>query len=203
MQVHDPFLKRVLFEATSAVFELTATRGVEIGFKDLGAGGLACAAVELAAAAGMGMAVDLSAVPVDEPGHPPEVIACAETQERFALIVPADLAPQILAIYNQEFELPALYPGAGRGGGGQGAGGGSLRPPHNRKAVVRPPATVVTAGILHERHAAPRRRRRPWPTAGSDSIPERNASSRSSPGRTSPRASSSFAVTTPTSAGAR
>jgi len=57
VQVHDPFLKRVLFEATEAVFALAARRRIEIGFKDLGAGGLACAAVELAAAAGLGMEV--------------------------------------------------------------------------------------------------------------------------------------------------
>jgi phosphoribosylformylglycinamidine synthase len=155
VQVHDPFLKRVLFEATSAVFELTATRGIEIGFKDLGAGGLACAAVELAAAAGMGMAVDLSAVPVDEPGHPPEVIACAETQERFALIVPADLAPEILAIYNQEFELPALYPGAGAAVVGKVLAEDRFLLRHRKAVVGDLPATVVTAGILHERQAAP------------------------------------------------
>ena len=155
VQVHDPFLKRVLFEATNAVFELAADRKIEIGFKDLGAGGLACAAVELAAAAGMGMQVDLSAVPVDAPGHPPEVIACAETQERFALIVPIALAPEILAIYNQEFELPALYPGAGAAVVGKVLAEDRFLLKHKKAVVGDLEATAVTAGIVHERQQAP------------------------------------------------
>jgi phosphoribosylformylglycinamidine synthase len=155
VQVHDPFLKRVLFEATGAVFELATARGIEIGFKDLGAGGLACAAVELAAAAGMGMEVDLSSVPVDRPGHPPEVIACAETQERFALVVPAALAPAVLEIYNQDYELPALYPGAGAAVVGKVLAEDRFLLKHRRATVGDLPATVVTTGILHERAAAP------------------------------------------------
>jgi phosphoribosylformylglycinamidine synthase len=155
VQVHDPFLKRVLFEATEAVFDCCAAGGVEIGFKDLGAGGLACAAVELAALAGMGMEVDLSAVPVDHPGHLPEVIACAETQERFALVAPARMAPQILAIYNRDFELGALYPGAAAAVVGKVLGEDRFILRHQRTRVADLPATVVTAGILHERTAAP------------------------------------------------
>jgi phosphoribosylformylglycinamidine synthase len=154
VQVHDPFLKRVLFEATEAVFALAARRRIEIGFKDLGAGGLACAAVELAAAAVMGMEVDLSAVPVDEPGHLPEVIACAETQERFALVVPADFAPAILAIYNEDFELPALYPGAQAAVIGRVLATDRFVLKHKRQRVGDLAATVVTAGIYHERPAA-------------------------------------------------
>jgi phosphoribosylformylglycinamidine synthase subunit PurL len=154
VQVHDPFLKRVLFEATEAVFQLVAARGIEIGFKDLGAGGLACAAVELAAAAGMGMEVDLSAVPTDRPGHPPEVIACAETQERFALVVPKTLAPEILAIYNQDFELPALYPGAGAAVVGKVLLEDRFLLRHRRTAVGDLKATQVTAGIQYERPAS-------------------------------------------------
>jgi len=154
VQVHDPFLKRVLFEATEAVFALAARRQIEIGFKDLGAGGLACAAVELAAAAGLGMEVDLSAVPVDAPGHLPEVIACAETQERFALVVPAALAPEILAIYNEDFELPALYPGAQAAVIGRVLEADRFVLKHKRQRVGDLAATVVTAGIYHERPAA-------------------------------------------------
>jgi phosphoribosylformylglycinamidine synthase len=155
VQVHDPFLKRVLFEATEAVFALLADKRIEIGFKDLGAGGLACAAVELAASAGMGMEVDLSAVPVDRPGHPPEVIACAETQERFALVVPAAVAPAVLQIYNQDYELPALYPGAGAAVVGKVLDEDRFLLKHRRVPVGDLAATAVTTGILHERAAAP------------------------------------------------
>ncbi len=155
VQVHDPFLKRVLFEATEAVFAFCEARGIAIGFKDLGAGGLACAAVELAAAQGMGMEVDLSLVPVDSPDHKPEVIACAETQERFAIVVPAEIAPEILAIYNEEFELPALYPGARAAVIGKVVAEDRFVLKHKRARVGDLAATVVTAGIRHERPAAP------------------------------------------------
>ena len=62
MQVPDPFLKRVLAEATKKVFEAAGERGVAIGFKDLGAGGIACATSELAHAGGFGVKIDLDKV---------------------------------------------------------------------------------------------------------------------------------------------
>ena len=43
VQVPDPFLKSVLIRATEAVFAELRRRGLEVGFKDLGAGGIACA----------------------------------------------------------------------------------------------------------------------------------------------------------------
>ncbi len=154
VQVHDPFLKRVLFEASEAVFDLCAAEKAAIGFKDLGAGGLACAAVELAAAGGMGMEVDLSAVPVDRQGHPPEVIACAETQERFALVAPARLATSILSIYNRDFELPSLYPGAAAAVVGRVIDEDRFLLLDGGNVVADLKATAVTAGIEHERQAA-------------------------------------------------
>jgi len=116
IQVPDPFLKRILAEANKKMLELVHSRGVEIGFKDLGAGGIACATSEIVAAGGFGALIDLSRVPVEVPkggrGLPPEVIVCSETQERFILAVPSSVTEEILHIYNDEFELPHIYHGA-------------------------------------------------------------------------------------------
>jgi phosphoribosylformylglycinamidine synthase subunit PurL len=113
VQVHDPFLKRVIVEAIKAVQAKVYAQHVEIGFKDLGAGGISCATSEIAAASGFGVDVNLDDVNVAFSGLPPEVIACSETQERFCMVVPAWFSAQVLKVFNEDFELPKLYPNAG------------------------------------------------------------------------------------------
>jgi phosphoribosylformylglycinamidine (FGAM) synthase-like enzyme len=116
VQVPDPFLKRMLAEANKKMLELVHARGLQIGFKDLGAGGIACASSEIAAASGFGALIDLCSVPTESPqsgaGLPPEIIVCSETQERFILAVPSRVSEEVLRIYNEEFELPHIYHGA-------------------------------------------------------------------------------------------
>jgi phosphoribosylformylglycinamidine synthase II len=112
VQVPDPFLKRMLTVATQEAMKLLRERGVPIGYKDLGAGGIACVTSELGAAAGLGVRVDLSKVPVAEEGLAPEVIACSETQERYCLVVPRWLSDDVVRIFNEDFELPELCHGA-------------------------------------------------------------------------------------------
>ncbi len=113
VQVPDPFLKRMLAVATREVLKLVRDSGAVIGFKDLGAGGIACATSELGAAAGLGVRIDLSRVIVAESNLPAEVIACSETQERYCLVVPRELSPEVLRIYNEVFELPEICHGSG------------------------------------------------------------------------------------------
>src|SRR5207253_8672144 len=105
VQVPDPFLKRVLLEANRAVLEWLHHEKVAFGFKDLGAGGIACASSELAAAGGFGMDVDLDRVPASREDLPPEVLACSETQERFAMVVPERVAERVLDFYNKTYEI--------------------------------------------------------------------------------------------------
>ena len=113
VQAHDPFLKRVLAEAIKEMFRVVKTKNIKIGFKDLGAGGIACASSEIAAANNFGVKLDLEKVNISNPDLPPEVIACSETQERFCIAVPKDQAQIFLDIFNQEFELPSIYYKAG------------------------------------------------------------------------------------------
>jgi phosphoribosylformylglycinamidine synthase len=89
VQVGDPFEEKRLIEAC---LELLG-RGLVVGIQDLGGAGLACATSETAGRAGMGMDVDVGAVPRREPGMEPFEVLTSESQERMlAIVTPADRA---------------------------------------------------------------------------------------------------------------
>ena len=162
VQVPDPFLKRVLFEANRTALAWLHAQGDPFGFKDLGAGGIACVSSELAAAGGFGMDVDLDLVPTPEGEFPSEVLACSETQERFAFVVPERLTPRLLQIYNEEYALPLVYHRARAAVVGRVRTDGRYRILRAGQAVCDAPVEVVTAGIEHDR---PRRQRPAAPPA--------------------------------------
>jgi phosphoribosylformylglycinamidine synthase len=151
VQVPDPFLKRVLFEANRAALDWLAKQGAPFGFKDLGAGGIACASSELAASGGFGMEVDLDRVPSPRADYAPEVLACAETQERFALVIPERLAPELLAIYNETYALPSVYENARAAVVGRVLTESRYRLLRGGQPVCDAAVEVITAGIEHKR----------------------------------------------------
>jgi phosphoribosylformylglycinamidine synthase len=112
VQVPDPFLKNVIMHATAAVIDAVVDAGIEVGFKDLGAGGIMGSSSELCSAGGFGAAIEIEAIPQAVSGLPPFVVACAETQERMLWAVPSDFTPTVLAIYNERFTLPEVAAGA-------------------------------------------------------------------------------------------
>jgi len=88
VQVGDPFQEKLLIEACLELVE----RGLLRGLQDLGAAGISCAVAEVAARAGMGMEVDLDAVPLREPSMEAWEVLVSESQERMlALVDPARL----------------------------------------------------------------------------------------------------------------
>ncbi len=113
VQLPDPFLKRVLNVATFEAFRRIRERRIPCGFKDLGAGGIACATSELAAAGGCGAAIELERAHRVGRDVPPEVLLCAETQERYCWVVPEEFASELCAVYDREFALSQVHPGAG------------------------------------------------------------------------------------------
>jgi phosphoribosylformylglycinamidine synthase len=113
VQLPDPFLKRVLNGANAEAFRRIRERGIPAGFKDLGAGGIACATSEMAAAGGRGAAIELDLAHRVARPLPPEVLLCAETQERYCWVVPESFAGELCAIYDRMFALGDVYPGAG------------------------------------------------------------------------------------------
>jgi phosphoribosylformylglycinamidine synthase II len=161
VQVPDPFLKNVLAmrKANHAVRERARQLGIAIGLKDLGGGGIACGTSEICAAANVGVEIDLNRVPQALPNLLPETIMCAETQERYVLVVPERFADEVLRIYNEEWDLPDLYQGAGAAVIGRILPDEPVyRVRQGDTVVVEAPIKVVTQGISYERPAEPR----PW-----------------------------------------
>jgi phosphoribosylformylglycinamidine synthase len=88
VQVGDPFQEKLLIEACLELVD----RGLLAGLQDLGAAGISCATCEVASRAGMGMDVQLDAVPLREPSMEAWEILASESQERMlALVDPANL----------------------------------------------------------------------------------------------------------------
>ncbi len=153
VQTPDPFLKRILTVANAAMLEFARAEGAEIGFKDLGAGGVACVTSELADAGGFGCDVDLEQVHRIT-GLPARVCACSETQERYGLAVPARLTARILKIYNEDFALPSLYAGACARRIGRVTTDGNYVLRMGEDVLCRAPIETITEGIRYDREAA-------------------------------------------------
>ena len=83
VQVGDPFMEKLLLEAS---LELLATDAI-VGIQDLGAAGLTSAVCETATKGEGGMDVDISQIPRRESGMHPVEVMISESQERMLLIV--------------------------------------------------------------------------------------------------------------------
>jgi phosphoribosylformylglycinamidine synthase II len=158
VQIHDPFLKRVLTEATKSALEFLRREGAEVGYKDLGAGGISCAVTEVVGAGGFGADIDLGKVHTASETMEAFAIACSETQERYCLAVPARLSAKVAAIYNDDFELPHIYRGARASIVGRATAKEQVVMRHRGQVVVDLPVELVTRGISYCREAKPRPR---------------------------------------------
>ena len=83
VQVGDPYEEKRLIEACLELLD----RGYVVGIQDLGGAGLVCATSETAARGGVGMDVDVTAVPLRERGMAPYEIMTSESQERMLAII--------------------------------------------------------------------------------------------------------------------
>ena len=155
VQVPDPFLKRVLTVANREVLRRAREAGIEVGFKDLGAGGVSCVTSELADAGGFGCDVDLAAVHVAGSDVPARVVACSETQERYCLAVPARFTDEVLRVYNEDFALPDLYEGACARKIGVVTDDSVYRLRHGERILSESSVETVTCGVSYAREAAP------------------------------------------------
>jgi phosphoribosylformylglycinamidine synthase len=86
VQVGDPFEEKRLIEACLSLYDA----GLVVGIQDLGGAGLTCATSETASRGGMGMDVDVDAVPRREPGMQAFEVMTSESQERMLAIVRPD-----------------------------------------------------------------------------------------------------------------
>jgi phosphoribosylformylglycinamidine synthase subunit PurL len=138
VQLGNPILKEPLIHASVEAFE----RGLVRGLKDLGGGGLASASGELVHAAGLGSRLDLSLVPLREPGLRPWEVWISESQERMLFDVRrADLAA-LLEIFGR-YDVPATDIGEVTGGPFESLSWGSDPVAHLRVGFrVAPPPVV-------------------------------------------------------------
>jgi phosphoribosylformylglycinamidine synthase len=169
VQLPDPFLKRVLHVANAELFRRVRERGIPAGFKDLGAGGVACATSELAAAGGRGALIHLEALHRVARPLRPEVLLCAETQERFCWVLPESFAAEACDLYNREFELGRVYAGAAARVIGHATPEPQYRVLWEDEVVVDCRVDAITAGRRVQRparrraQAAPLKSHRPHP----------------------------------------
>ena len=94
VQVGDPFTEKLLIEACLEMLE----SGLLVGLQDLGGAGLTCATCETAERGGCGMDVDISKVPLREPGMEPIEIMMSESQERMFAICTEDNLEKVLGV---------------------------------------------------------------------------------------------------------
>ncbi|MDQ3462172.1 MAG: AIR synthase-related protein, partial [Actinomycetota bacterium] len=114
VQIGDPFEEKRLIEACLALLDA----GLVVGIQDLGGAGLTCATSETASRGGVGMDVDVSAVPRREPGLDPYEVMTRESQERMLAIVTPDNLDEVLAVC-EHWEVRAAVVGEVTGEGGR------------------------------------------------------------------------------------
>ncbi|MCU1373393.1 MAG: phosphoribosylformylglycinamidine synthase, partial [Actinomycetia bacterium] len=94
VQVGDPFEEKRLIEACLTLLDA----GLAVGVQDLGAAGITGATSETAGKGGVGMDVDVSAVPRRAPGMEPWEVMISESQERMLAIVTPDDLQQVVDV---------------------------------------------------------------------------------------------------------
>ena len=153
VQEPNAFLERHLLKSSYALFDIIKEMGLidKVGFKDLGAGGVACASVELAETSGYGSEVWLDRVHTGMEGLHPSVYLCSETQERFMWVCPPDITQLILDHYNKTYNLPAVSDGAMASQIGKIRSNGQYVVHYNGETIVDAKANQVTRGFLYER----------------------------------------------------
>ena len=152
VQEPNPFLERHLVESTMNLIEKLKAGGDldKVGLKDMGAGGNICATVELVEPAGLGAELDLSRVHTSMENLHPSVIACAETQERFAWICHPSITQTILDHYNKEWDLPHVSVGARASHVGK-VKKGNYVVKFGENTLLDASATDITKGLQYDR----------------------------------------------------
>jgi phosphoribosylformylglycinamidine synthase subunit PurL len=97
VQVGDPFTEKRLMEAT---LELMAT-GAVISIQDMGAAGLTCSAIEMGDKGGLGVRLNLDAVPQREDNMTAYEMMLSESQERMLMVLRPELEDAARAVFDK------------------------------------------------------------------------------------------------------
>ena len=153
VQEPNAFLERHLLKSTYALFNILKEKNLinNIGFKDLGAGGVACASVELADTSGYGSEVWMDKIHIGMENLHPSVYLCSETQERFMWVSPPELTNFIVDHYNTAFDLPGVSAGSMASIIGKIRNDGQYIVHNGNEEIVNAPAKDITEGFLYNR----------------------------------------------------
>ena len=97
VQVGDPFTEKLLIEAC---LELMRTDAI-VAIQDMGAAGLTSSSVEMAGRGGVGIELDLDAVPQRESGMSAYEMMLSESQERMLMVLRPDRAELARAVFEK------------------------------------------------------------------------------------------------------
>ena len=140
VQVGDPFMEKLLIEATLEVLHA----GLVEGIQDLGGAGISCATSELASNGDGGMHVWLDRVLLRDQSLSPEEILMSESQERMcAIVTPSRLDEFLLRCNKWDVEAVVI--------GEVNASGRLTVDWHGERIVDVPPRTVAHEGPVYER----------------------------------------------------
>ena len=140
VQVGDPFMEKLLIEATLEVLHA----GLVEGIQDLGGAGISCATSELASNGEGGMHVWLDRVLLRDPTLSPEEILMSESQERMCAIVRPDKIDAFLK-HCRKWDVEAVVIGEVNDSGRLTVDW------HGERIVDVPPRTVAHEGPVYER----------------------------------------------------
>ncbi len=140
VQVGDPFMEKLLIEATLEVLHA----GLVEGIQDLGGAGISCATSELASNGDGGMHVWLDRVLLRDQTLSPEEILMSESQERMCAIVTPEKLDEFMALI-KKWDVEAVVIGE------VNASGRLTVDWHGEQIVDVPPRSVAHDGPVYER----------------------------------------------------
>jgi phosphoribosylformylglycinamidine synthase len=97
VQVGDPFTEKLLIEAC---LELMASDAI-VAIQDMGAAGLTSSSVEMASKGGVGIELDMNAIPCREEGMTPYEMMLSESQERMLMVLKPGREAEAEAIFRK------------------------------------------------------------------------------------------------------
>lgn len=97
VQVGDPFMEKLLLEAS---LELAETDAI-VGMQDMGAAGITCSSSEMSAKGGVGMKIWLDKVPTRQDGMKPFEILLSESQERMLVVIKKGREEEVKRIFDK------------------------------------------------------------------------------------------------------
>jgi phosphoribosylformylglycinamidine synthase len=106
VQVGDPFLEKLLMEATLECIQ----KKLVLAIQDMGAAGLVSSSSEMAASGNVGVRLELEKVPARETGMLPFEFMLSESQERMLMVIEPENWEKVKAVFDK-WELDAAVIG--------------------------------------------------------------------------------------------